>query len=64
MFSETPHIDDCHKTIQEQCDRLARQIQDGKDTRQSSHILHCLKKSLDALENSKAAFERAAETSC
>ena len=50
-------IEDCHRMIEEQCERLAKQVRLGMETEGSRLFLECLCLSLRALERSQAVFE-------
>ncbi|SAK99271.1 hypothetical protein AWB77_05957 [Caballeronia fortuita] len=50
-------IEDCHRMIERQCERLARQLERGQDPKESTFVLYCLQQSLIALSNSKLYSE-------
>jgi hypothetical protein len=50
-------IQDCHQMIEHQRERLAKQIDSGWQTRESTYVLYCLQHSLLALMRAKAAAD-------
>lgn len=51
------YIQDCKRMIQEQCQRLARQVDCGGRPAESNIVLYCLQQSLFALEQARKVDE-------
>ena len=50
-------INDCHRQIEAQCERLARQMQTGHEPKESRAVLLCLHRTLVALKRARDAME-------
>jgi hypothetical protein len=51
-------IDDCHRQIEAQCERLARQIRGGQPPHESRLVLLCLHRTVAALTKSRNSLMR------
>jgi hypothetical protein len=55
LMAISRQISDCHRQIEAQCERLARQTQTGHDASESRAVLLCLHRTLVALRRIRDA---------